>query len=421
MIQCDAVTCPAGPARTGYFLVVETQKKEPGMRFEASIFSALLEPISRRSFAACVQRHGGDAYDKSFSSWQHLVALVYAQLGHTSSLRSLETSWNAHGHHHYHLGCGRLSRATLADANKRRPPAIFAETFAQLSGLADRALRRDGRAMIRLIDSSPIPLDRLSEWRAWNGRIRGLKLHVVYDPHADHPSRVDITQANVNDVEIGSTVTAEAGATYVFDKGYCDYAWWQRIHAAQALFVTRKKSNARFEAIERRELAHAEGDGFTVIEDCEVSLASKGKDKERPRLVMPLRRIEVQRDDAGSLTLLTNDMIRSAVEVAALYKLRWQIELLFRWLKQNLKLARFLGRSDNAVRLQIYAAMIAFLLLRLAARSRRITLQPIRFAELVGECLMQRRRIDLIDKSPNANNGPPKPNGDPRQLSLDYA
>jgi putative transposase len=421
MIQRDAGTCPAEPARTGYFLVVETQKMEPGMRFKTSIFADLLEPISRRTFAACVARHGGDAYDKSFSSWQHLVTLIYAQLGHASSLRSLETGWNANSHHHYHLGCGSLARATLADANKRRPPAIFAETFAHLSGLADRTLRREGSAMIRLIDSSPIPLSKLSDWRTSNGRIHGLKLHAVYDPHADHPSQIDITHANVNDVEIGCTIAAEPGATYVFDKGYCSYAWWQEIHTAQAFFVTRGKSNARFTTLEARALQHTKGDGFMVIEDCEVKLASRGKDKKRPQLDMPLRRIKVQRDEAGSLTLLTNDMTRSAVEIATLYKLRWQIELLFRWLKQNLKLGRFLGRSENAVRLQIYAAMIAFLLLRLAARTQRITLRPIRFAELVSDCLMQRKPIAQIDKPPKVNPSRPQPRLDPRQISLNYA
>jgi putative transposase len=421
MIQRVAGACPAEPVRTGYFLVVETQKMEPGMQFRTSIFADLLEPISRRTFAGCVARHDGDAYGKSFSSWQHLVTLIYAQLGHASSLRSLESSWNANSHHHYHLGCGPLARATLADANRRRPPAIFAETFALLSGLADRTLRREGRAVIRLVDSSPIPLDKLSAWRTSNGRIRGLKLHVVYDPHADHPREVEVTHASVNDVEIGAAIAAEPGATYVFDKGYCSYAWWQEIHVARAFFVTRQKITARFTTVETRLLAQTAGDGFTVVEDCEVRSAGRGKDQRRPKLDMPLRRIKVERDDAGPLTLLTNDMTRSAVEIAALYKLRWQVELLFRWLKQNLKLGRFLGRSQNAVRLQIYAAMIAFLLLRLAARTRGIKLSPLRFAELVGECLMQRKPIEKIDKPPKVNPSQRQSRLDPRQMSLDYA
>ena len=114
------------------------------MRFHDSVFGALLKPIERRWFAAAVKRHDGDAYDKSFHSWDHLVTLVFARLSGVDGLRGLEAMWNAHSHHHYHLGCGKLCQSTLSDANGRRPVAIFAETFAMLSALADRALRREG-------------------------------------------------------------------------------------------------------------------------------------------------------------------------------------------------------------------------------------------------------------------------------------
>jgi hypothetical protein len=131
---------PGVAGKAGYFLVVETQKG-PGMRYSDSILGDLLKPIRRRWFDAVVDRHGGNAYDKSFGSWDHLVALIYAQLGGASSLRGLEAAWNANSHHHYHLGVGKLARSTLADANGRRPLAIFSETFAMLSGLAGQARR----------------------------------------------------------------------------------------------------------------------------------------------------------------------------------------------------------------------------------------------------------------------------------------
>src|SRR6266852_7168934 len=131
------------------------------MRYSDSILGNLLKPISRRWFDALVDRHAGNAYDKKFGSWDHVVALVFAQLGGIGSLRALEAAWNANAHHHYHLGVGKLARATLADANARRPIEIFAETFERLSGLADRTLRREGAQMLRLIDSTPIPLDQL--------------------------------------------------------------------------------------------------------------------------------------------------------------------------------------------------------------------------------------------------------------------
>jgi putative transposase len=338
------------------------------MRYRDSILGSLLKPISRRRFAAAVERHDGNAYDKSFASWDHLVALVFAQLSGVDSLRGLAAVWNANSHHHYHLDVGPLSRSTLSDASVRRPVAIFAETFEMLSGLADRVLKREGAEMLRLIDATPIPLDELVSWAKWNGRTRGLKLHVVYDPAADQPQRIAITPATVNDVEVGQEVPIEAGASYIFDKAYCSYAWWTRINEAGAFFVTRRKQNARYKLVRRRSLRRRKGDGFTIIDDAEVKLASKANTK----LAIPMRRVRVKRDNGTRITLITNDLKRSAVEIAALYKMRWQIELLFRWIKQHLKIKKFLGRSQNAVCLQLIAAMIAYLLLRIAARARTV-------------------------------------------------
>jgi IS4 transposase len=387
------------------------------MRFVGSILAALLKPLSRRTVAAAVADHAGDAYDKVFKTWDHLVTLIFAQLSGADSLRALVAQWNAHAHHHYHLGTGKLARSTLADANGRRPVAIFAEIFAVLSGLAERALRREGAAMLRLIDATPIPLDTLVGWAAWNGRTRGLKLHVVYDPGTDHPRRLAITPATINDVEVGRAVPIEAGATYVFDKAYCHYGFWTLIHAEGALFLTRQKKNARYRALRRRPLRETAGDGFTVLADDEVKLASKSNAK----LAIPMRRIRVRRAQGGTLTLITNDLARTAVEIAALYKLRWQIELLFRWIKQHLKLKKFLGRSENAIRLQLLAAMIAYLLLRIATRQSRLAMPALRFAELVSACLFQRKPIARIDKPPEVNPSKPQPRHHPDQLELCYA
>jgi putative transposase len=213
MSQYAAGACPAFPARTGYFLVVETQKMEPDMRYRDSIFANLLKPLCRRGFKGIVAAHDGDAYDKTFSSWDHLVALIFAQLASVDSLRGISAAWNANAHHHYHLGSGPIARSTFSDANHRRPPAVFAETFEALCGLASTRLRCEGKRMLRLIDATPIPLDKLCRWARWNGRTYGLKMHVVYDPHADHPQRIAITLSTVNDIEVGREQPIEAGAT----------------------------------------------------------------------------------------------------------------------------------------------------------------------------------------------------------------
>jgi putative transposase len=387
------------------------------MRYIDSIFGYLLKPIVRRRFDGVVDSHNGNAYDKAFDSWDHLVVLIYAQLSGIGGLRGLEAVWNANSHHHYHLGVGEMKRSTLSDANRRRPLAVFTETFSMLSSLADRMVKREGKEVVRLIDSSPVPLGQLVKWAKWNGRIRGLKLHVVYDPVSDNPVDIAISHANVNDVAVGEQACIEAGHTYVFDKAYCKYQWWTGIHDAEAMFVTRQKASARFRAFRWLPLRKRKGDGFTVIEDAEVRLVSKGDSK----LAIPMRRIRVRRDEGAKITLLTNDFKRSAVEIAALYKKRWQIELLFRWIKQHLKIRSFLGRSDNAIRLQVVAAMIAYVLLRIAARESGITMPIIRFADLLRERLFTRRTIDQIDKPPPVNPSKPRPRVSPDQMELAYA
>ena len=387
------------------------------MRFRDSIFSRLLEPINRRQFQTVVDRLSGDAYDKSFRSWDHLVALIYAQLSGNDSLRGIEAGFNANRHHHYHLGTGKLSRSTLADANARRPVGIFAQTFATLSAMAGRQIRREGMAMVQLIDASPIPLNKVCSWATWNGRIRGMKLHVVYDPKSDIPTCVEVTAANINDIEIGRHVPIQASTTYVFDKGYCRFDWWQKINDCKAFFVTRPKTTMRLRKTRGRVIRKRIGDGFKIIADDEVKLASKGDS----RLPIPLRRIKVRRDAGGMMTLLTNDLTRTAVEIAALYKSRWQIELLFRWIKQHLDIKKFLGTSDNAIRLQVLAAMIAYLLLRIAAHTNRIALLPLRLAELVAQFLFTRRSLATIDKPPSINPSHRICKTSPDQIEFCYA
>jgi putative transposase len=269
--------------------------------------------------------------------------------------------------------------------------------------------------MVRLIDSSPIAVGALCDWAVWNGRTCGLKLHVTYDPDTDHPREVAITPSTVNDVVVGRALPIEPGATYVFDKGYCDYAWWTRLHAAGCIFVTRPKTNVSWRVERVRTEPMDLGDGFLVLEDAIVRLDSQGK----ASLPMTLRRIRLRTADARLLTLVSNDLEAPASLIAGLYKRRWQVELLFRWIKQNLRLRTFLGRSETAIRLQILAAMIAFLLLRLAARAAHRILQPIRFAGLVRDCLFTRKRLDAIDRPPETYPNSKKP--DPNQLVFAYA
>jgi IS4 transposase len=243
-----------------------------------------------------------------------------------------------------------------------------------------------------------------------------MKLHVVHHPQRDWPRCVAITPATVNDVEIGRQMPLEAGATYVFDKGYYHFGWWEKINAANAFFVTRAKVKTRLRARKQRYVRKKIGDGFTIVDDADVVLTSKGDS----RLPIPLRRIRVRRHKGGIITLITNDLARTAVEIAALYKARWQVELLFRWIKQHLNIRTFLGTNDNAIRLQIIAGMIAYLLLRIAARLNGVKILPLRFAELICRRLFMRRPVAEIHKPPPVNPSRPKPKCSPDQLAFVY-
>jgi putative transposase len=338
----------------------------PHMR---SAFARLLEPLDRRLIASAVAAHGGDrGVGRGANAWtceRHLKALLFAQLAGLDSLREIVAGLGAQAPSFYHLNLRAPARTTLSDANAARPAAVFRDIATALLGVAAGALRRDGEALIRLLDSTPIPVkDRRFAWAEQSARTRGLKLHLIYDPRARRPVWFDLTSAKVDDTVAARAAPLESGATYVQDKGYTDFARWAEIIAAKAFFLTRRKRNTH-----RRAVVEHPPQGAAILADRRLKIgharAHAGAAK-NPLWDTLLREIVVARpDQAEPLVLLTNDLSRPADQIAALYKERWDIELLFKWLKQNLNIRSFWGRSENAVRIQIYVALIAFLLLRL--------------------------------------------------------
>lgn len=327
--------------------------------------------LPRDTFDRLVQEHQADKFNKGFRCWDQLVAMVYGQLAGASSLRVLETGFNAQYTHHYHLNTKALRRSTLADSNANpgsRVPVLEAMVRVLMTQ-ASRRLRREGEQLLYLLDSSSITLKGpgFDIWTRDNAtrNTQGVKLHVLYDLHSQVPCVHSITAPNVNDVEEGSRLDIEPHATYVFDKGYCDYNWWAAIDAQGAYFVTRFKRNAALRLVEARPLpAEAAGE---VLEDHVVCFAHKHpRAGRRNRYERPLRRIVIARPDKDSpLVLATNDLDSPALSIGRRYKERWQIELFFKWIKQHLKIKRFLGRRESAVRLQILTALIAYLLVAL--------------------------------------------------------
>ena len=304
------------------------------------------------------------------------MAMVYGHLAGAGSLRELEKGFNQHGSHHYHLNCKPVRRTTLADANKNRNPQLFADVLRELVQAAGRTIRSERDDILYLLDSTSIPLrGRGSQWTAETAtRTPGLKVHVLYSSGQQLPLIHTITAANVNDVEEGRKLPIEPGATYVFDKGYCDYGWWSRIDAAGGRFVTRAKGNTALQLISSKEVP-AE-DGQTILADHVVRFSHRSNRAGHRNLYQgELRRIAVARPGEDSLLLLTNDLQAPAAEIAALYKQRWGIELFFKWIKQHLSIKSFLGESENAVRIQLLTALISYVLVALLnAKGKAVTL-----------------------------------------------
>jgi len=345
--------------------------------FIPTAFQRLLEPLDRRMIARAVAAHNGDhGVGRGANAWtceRHLKSLLFAQVAGLASLRQIVTGLEAHSRWFYHLNLRAPCRSTLSDANAERPAAVFRDIALALIAAATGWLRRDGEALIQLLDATPIPLKGKGfPWAEANARTRGLKLHLLYDARQRRPVWFDVTSAKIDDVVAGRAIPLGAGAAYVFDKGYTDYRWWKDIINAGATFVTRRKRNAHC-----RDIVEQPARGEAILADRRLKIGHRqprGGAPVNPLYDLELREIVVARPDhEDALLLLTNDLKRPAVEIARLYKARWEIELLFKWIKQNLKIRRFLGRSENAVRIQIYVALIAFLLLRIlhqtAARS----------------------------------------------------
>lgn len=364
------------------------------MRHHNSVFHGLLKHLPWDQFASLVKKHDADARVRQLTTKSQFVALLYGQLAGAASLREIEAAMRSHQARLYHVGASAPRRSTLADANAHRPAALFAELFSVLLKQARRGLRRSLAEATHLIDSTGLRLDRRSaDWARFSASVCGAKLHVVYDPDADQPIYAQITAAKVNDITVAKAMPITPGATYVADLGYQDYGWWATLDAAGCRIVTRLKTNAPLAIVEDRAV-----DDEAILSDRVGFLNARQMHSRRNPMSDPVREIRVRIETGAELRILTNDLDAKARTIADLYKRRWAIELFFRWIKQTLKVTRFLGTSENAVRIQIAVALIAFLLLRLAQATQNQVKSPLAFARLVRANLMHRRAIQSLNK-----------------------
>ena len=383
------------------------------MQHQNIVFHGLLKHVPWKILDRLVEQYNTDPDARGLKTKAHLIAMLYAQLCGARGLRDIETGLRSHASKLYHLGGEAVSRSALSTANASRPVEVFAGVLSALMKCLQSGYRRKIGEIgdcVRLIDSTSVRLNRLSgDWATFSTDVCGAKAHIVYDPDADQPLYLEVTPANVNDITAAKEMPIEAYATYVFDLGYYDFGWWARLDQAHCRIVTRLKGNTPFTMAEERPVAPGSG----ILRDRTGYLPARMAASRRNPMPQLVREVTVTTDTGKVLRIFTNDLEADAREIADLYKRRWAIELFFRWVKQTLKISHFVGVSENAVRIQITVALIAFLLLRLAHQANPIVKSPLAFARLIRVNLMHRRAIATLLKEP-------LPPPDRRQATFDF-
>lgn len=331
------------------------------MAHTSTVLAQLLRLVPRHEFQSLAKRHHRGQRLRKSSRWDQFVALLMAQLSGRQSLRDIEANMNAQTRHRYHLGVGRVAKSSLARVNERQPYTLYEALFGQLLGrcqaLAPRHKFRFKNPLYSL-DASLIELSlAIFPWADYNRTKAAMKLHVGLDHGGHFPAFATVTEGTRHEVPVGREFEFPKGSIVVIDKGYTDYAWYKQLTDKGILFVTRQRPNALYRVVERREANRAQG----ISSDQIIELtALKWRELGVPRL----RRIGYRDAQTGKrYVFLTNHMGLSAKTIADLYKDRWQVELFFKALKQNLKIHAFVGNSKNAVLTQIWVALCTYLLM----------------------------------------------------------
>lgn len=373
------------------------------------LFQQIIKSLPRRKIATLVASHGSDKWMKRFSTYDHLVAMIYAQLCGQTSLRDLEISFNASPARHYHLGSKGVKRSTLSDANASRPSSVFEAILSVLLNETIGKTSGEARELVRLLDSTIIGLfAKTHHALRFRGNNAAIKLHLLYDDSSQCPAWFEITPARLHDSKVCDHLPIEAGMTYVFDRAYNNASFWSEINAADAIFVTRPKTSLTFDVKKAR--LHP---GTMVVADETIRLG-RNPGKKYPEL---LRRVEIFDEERGEeIAFITNDFDRDPIAIAELYKRRWKIELFFKWIKQNLKIKKFLAKNPKAIRLQIITALIAYVLLQNFHQKNRLNIPLKRLAAVVHNYAFNLGSIAELIKPPDKRC---KTNGQ-NQLKLNF-
>jgi putative transposase len=368
------------------------------MQSATTVFAQFLSLVPKYVFSKLSQQHKAKRSPRTFSRWSQFVHLLHAQLAGCKSLRDGIMGMNAATNRLYHLGVKPVARSTFADANNERPytffEALFGELFKRCSPKAP-GHNFSFKNKLFSLDASVVDLClTLFPWAKFRTTKSGIKLHTLLDHDGYLPAVVIVTEAKCHEVNVAKLLRLPKGSIVVFDRGYIDHAWFRQLCKGGVFLVTRLKSNARFIVLERNPVDRTAG--VTSDQIIQVSEAEKA---------LILRRVGYRDQETGKcFEFLTNHMTLPARTIADIYKQRWQVEIFFRFIKQNLKIKSFLGNSKNAVLSQVYVAMIAYLLLAYQKFLSKIGLSMHYLARLVQRNLFQQCEIlDLVEPRKKRN------------------
>lgn len=355
------------------------------------VFAQIVEFLPQRVFDRIVDKYVGNRYVKHFSCWNQLLCMLFGQLTTRDSLRDLIVALDAHSSKSYHLGFGKsVTRSNLSKANESRNSKIFEEFAYHLIAIARKSSSNDDfqiKGKIYAFDSSTIDLClSVFWWAKFRKNKGGIKLHTLFDITTQIPAFVHITPATMNDVKAMDYLTYEQSAYYIFDRGYVDFTRLFKITVHSAYFVIRAKSNLQFKRMYSLSCDKSSG----VLCDQIGKLKGFYVSKQYPE---KLRRVKFyDQETKRTFVFLTNNFEITSCEVALLYKNRWQIELFFKWIKQHLKIKSFWGNTQNAVRIQIYSAIITYCLVAIVGKALKIERSTYEILQVLG--------ISLLDKTP---------------------
>lgn len=363
------------------------------MNKDKYVFAQMVEFLDNYKFLRIVKKYDGNKYVKHFTCWNQLLTLMFGQLCNRESLRDLIVALNAHQEKCYHLGVGKhVTRSNLAKANENRDYRIF-EDFA--FHMISEARKKRVNDIFKLngnvyaFDSTTIDLClKLFPWANFSTYKGGIKIHTLYDVETQVPAFIHITEAKINDVRAMDVITYESGSFYVFDRAYNDYHRLYKIHMMDSFFVVRAKTNIKARVLKwKRRLPK------NILSDCEIELTGFYTQKSYPATIRLVRFWD--EEDEREFVYLTNAKHIPALQVAELYKNRWQVELFFKWLKQHLKIKKFWGTSENAVKIQVYSAIIAYCLVAIMQHDMKLNRSTYEVLQILG--------ISLTDKTPLRN------------------